>query len=59
MTSPNDISKDVVTALSSIKTAIEHVNEFVANTASAVEEQSAVTSDMSADMQRAASELAG
>jgi len=55
----SDISKDVVTALTSIKSAIEHVNEFVTNTAAAVEEQSAVTSDMSSNMQKAAAELAG
>jgi methyl-accepting chemotaxis protein len=55
----SDISKDVVTALSSIKSAIEHVNEFVTNTAAAVEEQSAVTSDMSSNMQKAVAELAG
>jgi methyl-accepting chemotaxis protein len=48
----------VVTALSAIKSAIEHVNEFVANTAAAVEEQSSVTSDMSSNMQKAAAELA-
>jgi methyl-accepting chemotaxis protein len=42
----SEISKDVVTALNSIKSAIEHVNDFVTNTAAAVEEQSAVTSDM-------------
>jgi methyl-accepting chemotaxis protein len=55
----SEISKDVVTALSSIKSAIEHVNEFVTNTAAAVEEQSAVTSDMSSNMQKAVAELAG
>jgi methyl-accepting chemotaxis protein len=54
----NVISGDVVTALNSIKKAIEHVNEFVTTTAAAVEEQSAVTSDMSSNMQRAAAELA-
>jgi methyl-accepting chemotaxis protein len=53
-----EISRDVVTALSAIKSAIEHVNEFVANTAAAVEEQSSVTSDMSSNMQKAAAELA-
>jgi methyl-accepting chemotaxis protein len=55
----SEISKDVVTALNAIKSAIEHVNDFVTNTAAAVEEQSAVTSDMSSNMQRAAAELAG
>jgi methyl-accepting chemotaxis protein len=54
----NIISGDVVSALNSIKQAIEHVNEFVTTTAAAVEEQSAVTSDMSSNMQRAAAELA-
>ncbi len=54
-----EISKDVVVALNAIKSAIEHVNEFVTNTAAAVEEQSAVTSDMSSNMQKAAAELAG
>jgi len=54
-----EISKDVIVALGAIKNAIEHVNEFVTNTAAAVEEQSTVTSDMSANMQRAAAELAG
>jgi methyl-accepting chemotaxis protein len=48
----------VVLALTSIKKAIESVNEFVTSTAAAVEEQSTVTSDMSANMQRAAAELA-
>jgi methyl-accepting chemotaxis protein len=48
----------VLVALGGIKEAIEHVNEFVASTAAAVEEQSVVTSDMSANMQRAAAELA-
>jgi methyl-accepting chemotaxis protein len=54
----NGISGDVVLALTSIKKAIESVNEFVTSTAAAVEEQSTVTSDMSANMQRAAAELA-
>jgi methyl-accepting chemotaxis protein len=54
----NGISGDVVLALTSIKKAIESVNEFVTSTAAAVEEQSTVTSDMSSNMQRAAAELA-
>jgi methyl-accepting chemotaxis protein len=54
----NSISGDVVGALGAIKNAIDHVNEFVASTAAAVEEQSCVTSDMSSNMQRAAAELA-
>jgi methyl-accepting chemotaxis protein len=53
----NGISGDVVGALSAIKQAIEHVNEYVTSTAAAVEEQSTVTGDMSANMQRAAAEL--
>ena len=52
------ISGDVAASLSVIKTAIEHVSEFVSSTAAAVEEQSTVTSDMSANMQRANAELA-
>ncbi len=54
----NGISKDVVAALNAIKGAIEYVGEFVTNTAAAVEEQSAVTSDMSSNMQKAVAELA-
>ncbi|WP_295844152.1 PAS domain-containing methyl-accepting chemotaxis protein [Tardiphaga sp.] len=54
----NGISGDVAGALVAIKQAIEHVNEYVTSTAAAVEEQSTVTSDMSANMHRAASELA-
>ena len=53
------ISRDVVTALTAIKGAIEHVNEFVTSTSAAVEEQSAVTEDMSSNMQKAVAELAG
>jgi methyl-accepting chemotaxis protein len=53
------ISGDVVSALSLIRSAIDHVNDFVASTAAAVEEQSAVTADMSANMQKASAELAG
>jgi methyl-accepting chemotaxis protein len=54
----NAVSSEVVAALGGIKEAIDGVNEFVANTAAAVEEQNVVTSEMSANMQRAASELA-
>ena len=53
----SDISKDVATSLGAIKGAIEHVSEFVTNTAAAVEEQSAVTGDMSSNMQKAVAEL--
>jgi methyl-accepting chemotaxis protein len=54
----NGISGDVVTALGSIKKAIQDVSEFVNSTAAAVEEQSAVTSEMTTSMQRAAAEAA-
>ncbi len=53
----SEISRDVVGALDAIKGAIEHVSEFVTNTAAAVEEQSAVTGDMSSNMQKAVAEL--
>jgi len=52
----NSISGDVVSALDSIKQAIQGVNEYVTATAAAVEEQSTVTSEMSSSMQRAAAE---
>ena len=52
----NGISGDVVSALDSIKQAIQGVNEYVTATAAAVEEQSTVTSEMSSSMQRAAAE---
>jgi methyl-accepting chemotaxis protein len=54
----NGISGDVVAALSSIKKAIQDVSEYVTSTAAAVEEQSAVTGEMSTSMQRAAAEAA-
>jgi methyl-accepting chemotaxis protein len=54
----NGISGDVVGALSSIRKAIQDVAEYVNSTAAAVEEQSAVTSEMSTSMQRAAAEAA-
>jgi methyl-accepting chemotaxis protein len=54
----NGISCDVVEALISIKKAISAVSEYVTSTAVAVEEQSAVTSEMSNGMQRAAAEAA-
>ncbi len=50
------ISGDVVGSLDAIRGAMEQVLEYVTSTASAVEEQSAVASDMSANMQRAAAE---
>ena len=52
----NGISGDVVSALDSIKQAIQAVSEYVTATAAAVEEQSTVTSEMSSSMQRAAAE---
>jgi methyl-accepting chemotaxis protein len=54
----NGISGDVVASLVAIKSAIDHVSEFVASTAAAIDEQSAVTGDMSSNMQRANAELA-
>jgi methyl-accepting chemotaxis protein len=54
----NSIAADVAGSLSAIKAAIAEVNEFIASTAAAVEEQSTVTADMSANMQRASAELA-
>ena len=54
----NGISGDVVAALTTIKQAIQDVSEYVTSTAAAVEEQSAVTSEMSTSMQRAAAEAA-
>ena len=55
----NEISTGVVAALNSIKNAIQGVNEYVSSTAAAVEEQSAVTGEMSSSMRRAAAEAAG
>jgi methyl-accepting chemotaxis protein len=52
------VSGDVVSALASIKQSIEQVCEYVTSTAAAVEEQTAVTTDMSNGMQRAAAEAA-
>jgi methyl-accepting chemotaxis protein len=52
------ISTEVVGALHSIKESIDSVREYVTSTASAVEEQSAVTSNMSSNMQLAAAEAA-
>jgi methyl-accepting chemotaxis protein len=54
----NGVASEVVGSLTAIKEAIASVNEFIASTAAAVEEQSAVTSDMSSNMQRASAELA-
>jgi methyl-accepting chemotaxis protein len=52
----NGISGDVVSALESIRSAIQAVSEYVTSTAAAVEEQSVVTGEMSSSMQRAAAE---
>ena len=46
----NSVSTDVVGTLGTIKAAIGHVNEYVTSTAAAVNEQSTVTEDMSANM---------
>jgi methyl-accepting chemotaxis protein len=54
----NTIAADVTGSLNAIKSAIESVNEFIASTAAAVEEQSIVTSDMASNMQKASAELA-
>ena len=54
----NGISGDVVTALNSIRQAIQSVSEYVTSTAAAVEQQSTVTGEMSTSMQRAAAEAA-
>jgi len=54
----NGISGDVVKALDAIKKAILDVNEYVTSTAAAIEEQSAVTAEMSTGMQHAATEAA-
>ncbi|TWB34595.1 methyl-accepting chemotaxis protein [Nitrospirillum pindoramense] len=48
------VSGEVVGALSTIRQSIGTVREYVTSTASAVEEQSAVTRDMSSNMQRTA-----
>jgi methyl-accepting chemotaxis protein len=54
----NGISAEVAASLGAIKVAIASVSEFVTTTAAAVEEQSAVTDDISTNMQRANAELA-
>jgi methyl-accepting chemotaxis protein len=53
-----DVAGEMAGSLTTIKTAIGSVNEFIASTAAAVEEQSIVTADMSSNMQRASAELA-
>ena len=55
----NDVSGDVVAALNTIRAAIGEVSQYVSSTASAVEQQSAVTRvKISSNMQRAVAELA-
>jgi methyl-accepting chemotaxis protein len=54
----NGISSDVVDALNAIKQEIQNVSEYVSATAVAVEQQSAVTNEMSSSMQQAAAEAA-
>jgi methyl-accepting chemotaxis protein len=53
-----DVAGGMAGSLTTIKAAIAGVNEFISSTAAAVEEQSIVTADMSANMQRASAELA-
>lgn len=53
--SMQSISNDVVTALGGIRSSISSVRDYVLTTASAVEEQTAVTTDMSRSMQGASS----
>jgi methyl-accepting chemotaxis protein len=53
----NGLASEVAGSLTAIKSAIAGVNEFIASTAAAVEEQSIVTQDMSSNMQRASAEL--
>lgn len=52
------VSDSVVNALAKIKESIDMVNSYVSGTAGAVEEQSAVTREMSSNMQVAASAVA-
>ena len=53
----NGVASGVAASLADIKMSITAVNEFIASTAAAVEEQSIVTQDMSSNMQRASAEL--
>ena len=48
------VASDVIGALTAIKSSINSVREYVTGAASAIEEQSAVTGDMSSNMQSAA-----
>jgi methyl-accepting chemotaxis protein len=54
----NGVAAEAAGSLTAIKDAIASVNEFISSTAAAVEEQSILTSDMSANMQKASAELA-
>jgi len=56
--SVRSISTEVSSALDGISQAINAVQEYVASTGAAIEEQSAVTTQMSAQMQQAAMEAA-
>ena len=53
-----NVSGDVVSALSAIKTSIDGVREYVSATASAIEEQNAVTSEMASSMASASTAVA-
>ncbi len=48
------VSKDVVAALGAIRASVESVREYVTGVASAIEEQTAVTKEISSNMQTAA-----
>jgi len=52
------VATDVIGALGAIKASIDAVRDYVTTTASAIEEQSAVTGDMSHNMQSAAGGVA-
>jgi methyl-accepting chemotaxis protein len=52
------VSREVADALIGINDSINAVQQYVASTSAAIEQQSAVAKDMSAQMQRAASEAA-
>ena len=56
ITGMKDVSGKVVDGLRAIKESIDRVRDHVTATASAIEEQSTVTDEMSANMQRAAAE---
>ena len=54
-----NISKNVVTSLSHIKDSIHKVDDVTGSVASAIEEQSAVTNEISSNMQAATGEVEG